>query len=134
MYLTWICNSWSILWEGGTKLFRQKLGHILSNFHRLSQKVILWKESTRGIPRMFYPLLRPFIFLLQALSWWRYRKSGLRKLCFLRVPVLQWNKQKLKSVIVHCEKSSTSQIGFCSLRVWTLNTRFSSRNRRNCDL
>ena len=68
-----------------------------------------------------------------TLSWWRYGTSRQRKLCFVRVPLLQWNKhptqfnlkkrrRKLKSAIMHCEKSLTSQIGFCTIRIWTLNT------------
>ena len=31
-------------------------------------------------------------------------------------------RRKLKSVIVHCEKLSTSQIGFYLIQIWTLNT------------
>ena len=77
------------------------------------------------------------MFLLQALNWCCYGTSGYQKLCFLRVPVLQWNKhptqfnlkkvkrRKLKSLIVHCEKLSNSQIGFYTIRIWTLSTQCS---------
>ena len=115
-------------------LSHQRVGHILLNFHRPSQGGILWKESTRETPRMFFPLFHPYLFLLQALSWWHCRTSRRRKLCFLRVPVLQWNKhttqfnlkkkkgENLKRVILYCEKLSTRQIGFYLLRIWMLNT------------
>ena len=31
-------------------------------------------------------------------------------------------RRKLKSLVMHCEKSSTSQIGFYLIRIWMLNT------------
>ena len=61
-------------------------------------------------------------------------RDGQRKLCFLRVSVLLWNKyptqfnlnkvkrKELKSVIMQCENWWTSQTGFYSIRISTLNT------------
>ena len=57
----------------------QKLGYILSTFQRPRQEGIVWKESPRRTPWMFFPLYTrvalPIYFLLQALSWWRYGTS-----------------------------------------------------------
>ena len=49
-FLTSICNSWSIFWEGGTKFFVSDTRHLLSTFH------IPCQRSPRGTPRNFFLL------------------------------------------------------------------------------
>ena len=135
---------------------RRKLGYILSTFQRPSQGDIAWKKSPRGTPRMFFTLYTgvapPIYFLLQALSWWRYGTSKVEEDLLSKsasVTMKQTShavlskkvkRRKIKSVIMHCENLSTSQIGFYSIRIWTLNTLFFHRLigkitiRKDCQL
>ena len=76
----------------------------------------------------------PIYFLLQVLSWWRYGISMVEEDLLSKsasvtmkqtshpVQSKKVKRRKVKRVIVHYEKLYTSQIGFSSIRIWTLNT------------
>ena len=75
-------------------LSRLKLGHILSTFHRPSQEGILWKEIPRKTPRMFFALHTRVVppTYVPTICFKLMTLQNIMKFCFVRVPVLQWNK------------------------------------------
>ena len=131
-YLTWIWNSWSYFGRVEQNLSRQKLGYILSTFQRPGREGILWKQSPRGTPRIFFPLyngVAPPVYVPTA----SFKLMSLRNIMVgeallsksASVTMKQTSnpvqskkvkRRKLNNVIMHCEKSSTSQIGFYSIR------------------
>ena len=93
--LTSICNSWSVFREVGIKFDLSETRLHTVNFSKTNSR----RYSMKGKPERNFcnvflhctlEWLRPYMFL-QDLNWWRYRASGYRKPCFLKVPVLQWN-------------------------------------------
>ena len=115
----------------------QRVGYTLSTFQRLSQGGILWKESLRGTPRMFFPFCTGVAlsmcvpttsFKLMVLQNIMVEEALLSKSTSVTIKQhpTQFNlkivkRRKLKSVIMHCE-SLTSQIGFYSVQIRMLNT------------
>ena len=95
-------------------------------------------SARSGFPTMFFPLytrVAPPIhvpttsFKLIALQNIREEEALLSKGASVTMketshPIQsrKVKRRKLKSVIMHCKKSWTSQIGFYLMRMWTLNT------------
>ena len=133
-----ICNSWSVFQKAGTKYASSETRLHIGDFPETESRRCSMKGKSEGNSHVFFPLytglalpiyvpttslkLMAFCIIMIEETLLSKSASVTMKQTSHQIQSKKVKRRRLKSVIILCQKSSTSQIGFYSIQISTLNT------------